>query len=150
MKQGFTLIELLIVIAITVILATVSILSLSGFRQNQALRLTSQALITFLRDAQSKSISQEGGSQWGVQLYTQPGGRSAYYLFNNPSIPLNVVALPASVEFDPAMGALPKDVTFSKITGWPNPPITITIRLVGQPDISITINVNAQGTITEN
>ena len=148
-NKAFTLIELLIVIGIMIVLATVSFLSLASYRQQQTIRLASQSLTTFIRDAQAKSVSQESGLQWGVRFYTQPAGRAAYYLFTDPTTPLNTVALPGGVEYDPAMGALPKDVVFSRITGLPSPPTTIILRLTNQTAVTRTITINAQGTIQD-
>lgn len=146
-KSGFTLIEMLLVLAITVILATVGLLSLSGVRQRQSLDLAGKSLIAFLRDAQQKSISQESGNAWCVRLDNVEPGRDSYYLYPSTcsGTPATVVALPSSVEFSTPT----QDVTFSKVTGLPVSPATITIRLVGNPSVTKTITINAQGTIQE-
>lgn len=148
-RGGFTLIEMLIVLSIGVILGTIGILSLSNYRREQSLRLSAQSIVAFLKDAQSRSISQEEGLQWGVRFYEPAGGRDSYYLFTDPAVPRSVVALPASVEFDPASGPFPKDVTFAR-TGLPLSSAAVIIRLSGNPTATRTITVNAQGTIVEN
>ncbi len=146
-KSGFTLIELLIVIGITVLMSTIGLLTLVNVRANQQLRLTSENLVTFLRDAQQKSISQESGLQWGVRFTHQAGGRDSYQLISGPGFnPAgSVVTLPNGVEFASAYS----DVTFAPSTGLPGAPATLIMRLTGNTSTIRTITINAQGVIQE-
>ncbi len=142
MNKGFTLLELLIVMALVVILSTVGLLSLVGFRSQQSLRLAGQNLVTVLRDTQQKSVSQEGGQQWGVRIVHQVGGRD-YYAVLSGGAETARTTFPSNVEF----AASYPDLTFAKISGLPSAPATFIIRLVSEPTSSVTINVNAQGVI---
>ncbi len=150
-RGGFTLIELVIVIAIGVILGTIGLVSLSGYRRQQSLRLASQSIVTFLKDAQSRSISQEGGLRWGVRFDNLMTGRDNYLLVSGPPFgPAgSTVALPASIEFQDPLDGTSKAAVFSNTTGLPTSSVTIIIRLIGSSTTK-TITVNAQGTITEN
>lgn len=147
MNKGFTLIELVISMALVVILSTIGLLSLVSFRTNQSLRLASQDLVIFARDAQQKSISQEAGLQWGVRFTHIVGGRDSYQLISGtgPFSPAgSVVALPAGEEFAAAYG----DLTFNK-SGLPAGPSSLIIRLIANPSMLRTISINAQGIINE-
>lgn len=147
MSRGFTLIELVITIALVTILSTIGVLGLVTFRTNQSLRLASQNLVIFARDAQQKSVSREGGLQWGVRFTHIEGGRDSYQLISGP--PFNpagsTVALSSGVEFAPPY---PGDLTFDK-SGLPSGPSNLIIRLIAAPTTLRTITINAQGIIQE-
>jgi prepilin-type N-terminal cleavage/methylation domain-containing protein len=147
MARGFTLIEMMIVLAIIVILATVGFINFAGVRQHQKLDLAGKSLIAFLRDAQQKAISQESGSAWCVRLENLETGRDSYYLYSGTcsGAPAVVVVLPSNIGFVTPT----QDIFFSKVTGLPASAATITIRLEGDPSVTKTITVNAQGTIQE-
>lgn len=145
MNKGFTLIELVISLALVAILSTVGLLSLVNFRTNQALRLAAQNLVIFTRDAQQKSISQEGGLQWGIRFSHDPAGRDNYQLISGSSsfAPAgNLVSLPSNLEFASAYG----DLTFNK-SGLPSGTSSLIIRLKASPATLQTITINAQGII---
>lgn len=147
MRRGFTLIELMIVIGITVILAGGSILYLGGFKTRQSLDLSAKSLVTFLRGAQSKSIAQEDGAQWGVRI-DNTGSRASYHLFKTAGVPIDVVTLPAGVTFaDPVVASF-KDVIFQKSTGRPTAATNVILRLIGDASVTKTIIINTQGTIS--
>lgn len=149
--NGFTILEILVVLGISVIVGTVSFLSLANFRQNQSLDSASKSIVAFLRDAQSKSIGQDGGLEWGVRFENSANGRDSYYLVRGPAFTgvQSTAFLPSSAEFsDPTQGTM-KEIIFSKITGLPASPATIIFRLASNPSVEKNININAQGTISE-
>lgn len=65
-QKGYTLIELMIVIGIIAILSTVSFLNLVGYEARRDLESTTKRIAALFRDAQSRSVTQEGGKAWGV------------------------------------------------------------------------------------
>ncbi len=148
MEKGFTLIELVITIALVVILSTIGVLNLVNFRSNQAVKLASDNLVVFLRDAQQKSIGQEGGLQWGARFTHVAGGRDSYQSISGASGSFtpagSTVALPSNIEFASAY----PDVTFDK-SGLPPGPTTLIIRLKNNTAVSSTITINAQGIIQQ-
>ncbi len=149
--KGFTVLEILIVLGISAIIGTISFLSLANVRQSQSLESTAGSVVAVLRDAQSKSMSQEGGLEWGVRFENSMDGRDAYYLVSGPTFTgaQSTAVLPASVEFfDPVRGTV-KDIIFSKITGKPENSATIILKLANNSSIAKNININAQGTISE-
>ena len=53
--SGFTLIELLIAMALTVTLAVIGFINLTGYRQNQDLGNAAKEIVAILRDAQNRT-----------------------------------------------------------------------------------------------
>ncbi|MEK7641277.1 MAG: type II secretion system protein [Patescibacteria group bacterium] len=145
-KNGFTLIEILVVLGISIILATGGFLSLWNLKKHQALRLAAESMVAFLRDAQSRSATQEGGLGWGVH-FENSADRDSYWLFSGSATDdaVEKVVLPAAVEYD--MDTASDEVLFSKVSGLPDSATTVKIKLLGDDDSVITIKINAQGTI---
>lgn len=85
MKNGFTLIELLIVIGIMAILTTIGSVYFFGYRNKQAVELTTNELISVLRDAQNKSLSQDRGYDWGVHFDNVANPKYYNLFFGAPS-----------------------------------------------------------------
>ncbi len=70
LKRSFTLIELLVIIAIMFVLAAIAIPTFLSFQKESDLNNSAEELVNTLRLAQSKTISSEGASQWGVYFAT--------------------------------------------------------------------------------
>jgi len=156
-SNGFTLIELLIATTIVAIAAVVGIINLSNYRARSDLNHAGQEIVTFLRDAQSRSISQEAtstqgsGGRWGVHFENPATSTDFYDLFWGAVYTTGTVVsratLPASVQFDiPASGSS-STIVFAPLTGLPNATTTIKISSVSSAAVSSTITVNSNGQI---
>lgn len=150
-NKGFTLIELLVVIAITVALATISAVNFAGYRNKQDLDLTGREIISVLRNAQNRSISQESGSRFGVHFNNTDQNNGYYTLFNGTSSASGILiakkSLRNSVKFiSPSSGAS-VDVVFNPVSGLPGASSTIIIALKVNVLSSSTININVNGQI---
>lgn len=66
--RGFTFIELLIIISIIGLISLVTIPSLSKFKTEQALKNTTENVITLLNKAQSDSLSSINSNNYGVHF----------------------------------------------------------------------------------
>lgn len=152
MKNGFTLIELLIVIGIMAILTTIGSVYFFGYRNKQALELTTQELITMLRDAQNKSISQENGKAWGVYFNNTANPKYYDLFFDSPCSPTcpptatkiaSHKILRSGVSFGGSMPS--KEVYFNKVTGLPNSSADLNIVISNSTgNKTITIDSNGQ------
>jgi prepilin-type N-terminal cleavage/methylation domain-containing protein len=81
MRKGFTLIELLITISIIVVLGVVATLNLSGTRNGDSLKDTTQDVASSLREAQSDSVAESHGAAWGVHFDNTNPAAPFYSLF---------------------------------------------------------------------
>lgn len=147
--KGFTLIELLITVGIIVILSYGGLLTLINYRGRQDLSLTARTIVAALRDAQSRSQSQEEGKLWGVRF---DAGEKSYGIFSGatcvPEIFISKTNIKASLEFDdPAFGT--KDSCFKKNSGASTSvtPIAVTLKLASNPSVKQTLTIYENGRI---
>lgn len=151
-RGGFTLIELLIAVGLLAVLATVVVPNFVNFQNQKSLDNAAFELMSYLQSAQQKSISQDGGSQWGVYLVTAASDRDFYKIFYGAYYSSGTVTdsvyLPPKIKFiDPAQG-FSKEIIFSKLTGIPSAPATTSLMLNGSSSICKTIVINAAGLIS--
>ena len=73
----------------------------------------------YLRYAQQKSISQDGGNQWGVHFENPANGDGFYSLYSGTSYssPQETRYLPGGLEFQLPSSDNAVDISFSKLTG---------------------------------
>ena len=149
--KSFSLIELIIMIAISIILATIGVLNLFNYRTQQDLDLTINEIISTLRVARNYSVSQEliesgSGKKWGV--YFEAGN---YVLFrgtdygDSGKVIASKSVLRSTVEFKTLPN--PQDVIFELITGKPNGSNFIEVSLKNNPSNFKTITINSNGQI---
>jgi type II secretory pathway pseudopilin PulG len=147
---GFTLLETLIVMAIGILLGAFSFFAITHFNAVRDLDLAASSMVSFVRDAQQKAISQESSSDWGVHFENPSGARGFYALYSTLySIGATSTAvLPATVEFfDPSVGNH-EEAHFEKITGVPTTTASVTLRLVSDPSETRIITINTNGSIS--
>ncbi len=150
-RRGTTLVELLITTGIIVIIATLMIPSFINFQNRKVLSNSTVELLGYLRDVQQKSISQEGGNQWGIYIETS-GSRDSYKIFYGPSYAggtvTTVVYLPVKIQFINPTQGLTREIIFSKLTGLPASSDTISLSLIDSSSICESIGINIAGLIS--
>ncbi|MGB2762360.1 MAG: prepilin-type N-terminal cleavage/methylation domain-containing protein [Minisyncoccales bacterium] len=66
--KSFTLIEVLVIIAVIIILCAITANVYSSFRSHSELNTSSEKILSALRLSQSKTLSSEGASEYGVHF----------------------------------------------------------------------------------
>ena len=145
MKKGFTLIEVLIAITILSVMATIGGINLFGYYNRQNLELTINEITALIRQAQ--------GEGWGVHLENTTSQDSVKLFCCGAtyasSISISVYTLRSNIQFtDPSEGN-PKDIVFSKLTGYPNIATSIVISFKNDPATFSTITVSNIGRLTQ-
>ena len=150
-SKAFTLIELVITIGILGILATVSFINIINYKQRQDLSSASQEIVTVIRNAQDRSLSQESGSRWGVYFENPSSGTDFYELFQGSTYATGTIVsksvLSSNVQFDSPVSGSSSTIVFSPVTGLPDATTTIKISLTSSPTTSSTITINTNGKI---
>lgn len=146
---GFTLIELMIVIAITAIIVAGSYGIIGfNFKSQSELELTAREIVSVLRNAQDRSMSQEDSVRWGVYFENTDKDNGFYVLYKG--VTTTIVSkknLRSNIEFfDPSISSS-RDVEFSSMTGMPASAVNIIFNLKNNPSILTTITINSNGQI---
>jgi len=120
---GFTFIEVLLVVGITVIISLVSVLALSGWRRQYDLNTTAQKIATLLKDAQSKAMTQESGTAWGVYFNNSTSTSPYFALFKSTAYStatqVEYFTLPSSLVFNSSTlpAGATSSIVFRQISG---------------------------------
>ncbi len=152
-RKGATLAELLISISIILILAAVSVMTLVSRKSSTELTVTTQQIAALLRDAQSRSLTQASGTNWGVRFANVTNTAPFYALFSsstyNASATVGYYRLPANIAYvssSVAVGSA-KDVVFAQVTGFTTS-TPLGIYVLGQIANSSTISVATSGAVS--
>lgn len=132
--NGFTVIEILVVVGIITLVSVISLATLVGRRSRAELDSTTKQIIALLREAQSRSASQEDGTVWGVHLENSSSTTPFYALFHTSYSATNTVShnrLPSSVRYASSSIAWGSsiDITFAQISGEPLASTSIALEL---------------------
>ena len=89
-SAGFTLIEIILVVALIMVISTVSFVSLSGFRTRKDVELAVNEVSVALRETRQRSVTQEDGKRWGVR-FTNSTSTDTYKIFTGASYSTSTV-----------------------------------------------------------
>ena len=160
-KKAFTLIEVLLVMGITSVLLVMGAINMLGYIGSQNLESESRAIVALLRDAQSKSMSQESESRWGVYLYNNAGEERDYYAIfqadealvassSYVGIPGNTLerkTMRSNIELTNPAEATSTVILFTKVSGLPSASTTISLRKTGDDSSQKTVLISGNGKI---
>lgn len=122
---GFTLLELLTVIGVASILLAAGIPAMQSLRQNANLGGTTTEIVSRLRQAQSQAVASVGNTDHSVT-----------FTADQYTIDGQVTKLPSGVTISSGTGT----VTFQRLTGTIAAAHTLTVRLSGGSQRTVTIS----------
>jgi Tfp pilus assembly protein FimT len=156
-NKGISVLEIIIIVAIIVVISAIMIPSLSGFRNEQALKNTTIDVISLLNKARQNTLSSLNSTNYSVHFETTKAVLFTGMSYS-PSSPTNepiifspAVTIPASGGINISGGG--SDISFERLTGNViNGTIssTIVIKLVSDPTRTKTITINKTGIIGSN
>ena len=150
-NKGISLIEILIVVGIISIISTIVIPSLSRFHDQQALRNTTEDVISLLNEARNNTISSKNSTTYGIHFQSDKvilfTGSSFTISSSNKQINLD------SVIIIPSVGGINlngrgSDIIFDRITGDTAEYGSIIIRLKRDVLKQNIINISKIGIIS--
>lgn len=142
-QAGYSLIELAVVIAITSILAGLSITGFTAFSRSEALDGGTASIVAGLRDARAKTLASVEGSQYGVYMQTD-----RYTLFKGSSY--SASAASNTITFLNSYikaSSTPSTFVFQRVTGNAVASGTIDVYLITDPLKKRTISIAATGLV---
>jgi prepilin-type N-terminal cleavage/methylation domain-containing protein len=151
MRRGFSMIEILLVLGITAVLATAAAINLQGRKSSAELTTTAGNIVSLLREAQSRSMSQASSTAWGVHF--ENGTSSFYALFSgtySTSSREAVYSLPAALQYVTSTVASSRyiEMTFAQISGLASGSSSVAIARKSSPSSSSTITLDPSGAIS--
>jgi len=141
-RSGLSLIELLLVIAIVAILGAITIPFTSSWISKSAVADKTNEVVSFLRSAQSGSISGKAGGPWGVKTEATKA-----ILFQGSTYAGRNTTYDQVITFPSVITATNAEVVFDTLSGNPANAVTITVSSTRKTK---TISVSATGTINVN
>lgn len=143
--KGFTLIEIIVAIAIVLIIAVFSFISLSAFRENQSLKNAVNETVSLINQARSQTLSSQEFSQYGVHFETSRAVLFKGAVFLEPSADNIIFNLPSLVEISGiSLNGGGADLIFQKLTGKTDEFGIIVLR--AKNDISKTKTIEIKNT----
>ncbi|MEN9341900.1 MAG: hypothetical protein RIQ54_156 [Candidatus Parcubacteria bacterium] len=152
-QNGFTVVELMVIIGLIVIIAAFSFSQLAGRRASLDASTTAQKIVTALKDAQTKAITNERESDWGVRFVNNGSGNSFFAVYAQSYETSTVVmryGLPVTVSYETSTVASNsfRDIVFYRLSGNPSASTTITINSIISGIESSTVRVASSGLIS--
>lgn len=147
--KGFTLFEILVVIALVVLICTVSFSSLYNLNTNQILARETGAVVSYMERARSKSLSSQNFSEYGLHLATTSVTLFTGENYSSTSTTNELYQLNSQVTLSDALTGSASDFYFSKITGKPNATGTVTLSLKNSTSTKV-ITLYATGVFQSN
>lgn len=150
---GVTIIELIVVIAILVILATISVSTLQFFQRESGLNNNTEEVISTLRLAQSKALASEGASQYGV-YFDDTTSPHQYILFKGIDFTSRdssfdeIQKLPEVVEFSNINLDGGNEVVFNRVSGITDQSGNISLRLRTDSSKTRIIYIESSGQVS--
>jgi len=154
-SQGLTLPELLVAITVLIILIAMAVPVFLSFRDESDLNNNVKEIINALRIAQSKTLSSEEASRWGVYFATSTGPHQ-YVLFRGDNYQSRATSsdeihqLPLSLEIYQINLWEENELVFQKITGFVTSTEqsgSISLRLKKAPTKTQTIYITNLGQV---
>lgn len=150
---GLTIIELLTVIAILIILTSISISLFRIFQKESGLTNTTEEIINMLRFAQNKTLASEESSQWGVYFSTSSSPQE-YILFKGSDYPSRDPAydqihkIPEKIEiYEIDLVGGGSEIVFKKVLGNTDSSGNMSLRLKGNPSKTRQVIIEQSGKV---
>lgn len=153
-QKGSTLVEVLVIIVIIGILVAIVTPSLSRFRGAQALRNTTDDIVSLLNKARTDTLSSYNSSQYSVHIEST---RAVYFVgttFTDGLSTNQQVTFDSSVTI-PASGGINlngggSNISFTRLTGDTTAYGTIVIQLASDATTSKTVTISQTGLVSTN
>ena len=132
MIKGLTTLEILIAVSVLIMLSVIVIGSFGAFRGARELDQASDDIVGFLREARSRTLASEDGSQFGVHFETSRTVLFKGNTFVDGALENKTAYPPRRVEIF-NINIAGSNVLFERLTGRANPNGDVSVRLKSSP-----------------
>ena len=150
-KTGFSLLQLVIAVAIVTALSVIIFSSTGTAKTNQLLKNETEGVVAVIKEAQEKTLSGEGDSQYGVHIQSDKvvlftGSSYSSSASSNRAFTLDSTVTITSISL--AGGG--SDIVFSQLSGETSQYGTFVIKNISTTNGQKTITVSKLGLVTGN
>lgn len=148
-KSAFSVIEIVVIIAIGLILATITVSAFTGMRSRQALNATVEIISSTIQNSQAKTLASKKSKNYGVRFetnrlvmfeggaFTEPNTANKEIKFSNLA-EISIISLNGGGQ----------NMVFERLTGETNQYGSITIRLKNNMSETKTITIEKTGSVS--
>jgi len=145
-NYGISLIETIIAVAIGIVLMTVILVSISGFRDNRLLDVAADQALSVISDARSKTLNSEGASRYGVHIEASKVTLFKGAVYNQADSYNKITAISSLLEIaNISLNGGGADIVFKRLSGKTDNNGSFVIRLKSDASKSKTISVKNTG-----
>ena len=139
-NAGFTLIEVLLTSSIIVIIAGISIYSFSSYQQKESLDGADTDLVSLIKEAQSKTVSEETSLQYGVHVTSTGAVLFSGSTYGGSASSIETITFPPSVTLSTInLATRASDIVFTRSTGETNAYGTLVLTNTSGKQATITV-----------
>ncbi|MBI2643911.1 MAG: type II secretion system protein [Candidatus Wildermuthbacteria bacterium] len=152
MQNGFTLVELMFFVLILGIIVGMTVVLFANLQRGSDVKRISEDMIGILQLAQSKTLSSNGASKYGVYFETSTNPHQ-YILFKGNTFSTSdpnskeIYKLPSGVEISAINLGGGSEIAFDRLTGTLNPSGSIALRSIADPSLVQTIYIEDSGVV---
>ena len=152
-NRGINLLEIIVVIGIIALISAITIPNLSAFKKQQALKNTTEDIVSLLNEARNSTISSKNSTNYGVHFEEDQASMFSGTAFTSNSSEKQIdfdQAVMIEKDTDVNLSGGGDDIIFERLTGNTTNYGTITIRLVSDASKIRTITASSIGIISVN
>ncbi len=147
-SAGFTLLEILVAVGILVILLAIAMAAYGNFSRQIDLDVTTQGMLSVLRDARSRTLASEAETNYGVHFETDKYVLFPGAVYNASASANRVYNLSSSEIYSINLNGGGSEVVFDRIRGTTDQDGNVGIRLVDNPSRTQTILIDPGGQVS--
>ena len=152
-NKGISIIEILVVISLIILIASIVIPNLSEFKKQQALKNTTEDIVSLLNEARNSTISSKNSTTYGVHFEEDSAtlfpGVSFADNVNNKQIDFDTSTIISTDDGINLEGG-GDDIVFERLTGNVANYGTIIVQLASDTTKTKTISVSSIGVVSVN
>lgn len=151
LSNGFTVIELLITLSILALLTMTIFISMSSFRNNKALQMVSEDILSLIDEARGDTLSAKDSYAYGVHFESAKIVlfRGITYSSSDPNN--KTIDIDNAVDINSiSLTGGGQDILFQRLTGKTNQNGTVMIRLKSDNSKTKTITIEVSGVASSN
>lgn len=150
-SRGFTAIEILISLSVLAILTMIIFTSMSSFRNNKALQVVSEDILSLIDEARGNTLSAKDGYSYGVHFESAKIVLFRGTTYSSSDLNNKTIDIDNAVDaYNISLAGGGQDVLFQRLTGKTNQSGTVLIRLKSDNSKTRTIAVEVSGVASSN